>query len=259
MGVREEQAPFESEPQNVRVWSEGWVKRWMYCPRCGNQGLNRHRNNNPAADFWCASCAEEFELKSQRAKFGSKIVDGAFAAMSKRIEEKTNASLLLLQYDREDLQVRNLSAVPKHFFATTLLERRKPLSPTARRAGWVGCNILLGQLPKSGRIAVVEERLARPREHVLEHWRRLSFLHEESAAARGWLVEVMRCVEQIGRAEFTLTEVYAFEKQLERIYPNNSHVRQKVRQQLQVLRDVGYLEFMGRGSYRLLTPAGGLT
>jgi type II restriction enzyme len=31
----------------------------------------------------------------------------------------------------------------------------------------------------------------------------------------------------------------------------NRHVRQKIRQQLQVLRDRGYLEFKGKGRYRV--------
>ena len=34
--------------------------------------------------------------------------------------------------------------------------------------------------------------------------------------------------------------------------PQDSHVRDKIRQQLQVLRDLGYLEFPERGRYRML-------
>ena len=33
--------------------------------------------------------------------------------------------------------------------------------------------------------------------------------------------------------------------------PNNAHVRDKIRQRLQVLRDLGLLEFLAPGSYRL--------
>jgi len=35
------------------------------------------------------------------------------------------------------------------------------------------------------------------------------------------------------------------------LYPQNAHVRDKIRQQLQVLRDLRLLEFLGSGSYRL--------
>lgn len=250
-GVREERAPFESEQQNARVWTEGWIKQWAYCPACGASKLEQLPNNNPAADFECSTCRESFELKGQKSRFGAKVVDGAYSTMSKRIVEKANASLFLLQYDRQEKQVRNLTVVPAHFFTLNVLERRSPLSASARRAGWVGCNILLGNLPAVGRIPIVEDRKARSKELVLDQWRRLAFLGNEAAAGRGWLVEVMRCVETIGRQEFTLTEVYAFEDQLARLYPENAHVRPKIRQQLQLLRDGGYIEFLGRGSYRL--------
>ena len=57
----------------------------------------------------------------------------------------------------------------------------------------------------------------------------------------------MKCVEAIGRPEFTLAEVYGFEARLAAIYPGNNNVRPKIRQQLQVPRDMGRLEFGGRG------------
>jgi hypothetical protein len=37
----------------------------------------------------------------------------------------------------------------------------------------------------------------------------------------------------------------------QRLYPGNRNVRPKIRQQLQMLRDRGWLEFTGRGRYRL--------
>ena len=61
----------------------------------------------------------------------------------------------------------------------------------------------------------------------------------------------MRCIERIGKNQFTLDEVYAFEDELKAAYPGNSHIRAKIRQRMQVLRDNGYLEFLGRGNYRL--------
>ena len=42
-----------------------------------------------------------------------------------------------------------------------------------------------------------------------------------------------------------------FEERLSRLYPGNHNVRPKIRQQLQVLRDRGWLEFVGRGRYRV--------
>jgi type II restriction enzyme len=75
-------------------------------------------------------------------------------------------------------------------------------------------------------------------------------MKEQPVAARGWLLEVLKCVELVGRRDFTLDDVYAQEDRLHRLYPGNRHVRPKIRQQLQVLRDQGLVEFVGRGKYR---------
>lgn len=120
----------------------------------------------------------------------------------------------------------------------------------ARRAGWVGCNILISQAPEIGKIEVVRDGVLRSKELVLEQWQRTCFLREESVNARGWLIEVLRCVELIKAEEFALADVYAFEPRLRELYPENQHVREKMRQQLQVLRDRGFVEFLGRGRYR---------
>ncbi|WP_425991867.1 hypothetical protein [Brevundimonas sp. TWP2-3-2] len=85
---------------------------------------------------------------------------------------------------------------------------------------------------------------------MLDQWRATLFLREAAPTARGWLLDVMKCVEDVGRPEFTLAEVYGFEARLAALYPGNHNVRPKIRQQLQVLRDRGWLEFGGRGTYR---------
>jgi len=64
---------------------------------------------------------------------------------------------------------------------------------------------------------------------------------------------VLSAVRKIGKKQFTLTEVYAHEESMHAAYPENSHIRDKIRQQLQVLRDLGYIEFLDkRGGYRVL-------
>jgi len=62
----------------------------------------------------------------------------------------------------------------------------------------------------------------------------------------------MAQIEMLGRKEFTIDDAYGFAPALSALYPENSHVREKIRQQLQFLRDHGWLEFVGRGRYRLI-------
>jgi type II restriction enzyme len=141
--------------------------------------------------------------------------------------------------------------IPKHFFTPSIIERRRPLADTARRAGWIGCNIVLDRIPNAGRIYLLKDRVPASRETVQQQWAQTVFLRRAGVEARGWLLEVMKTVEDVGLGAFTLDDVYAGEGRLQALYPNNRNVRPKIRQQLQVLRDHGFLEFLGRGKYRL--------
>jgi type II restriction enzyme len=50
---------------------------------------------------------------------------------------------------------------------------------------------------------------------------------------------------------FSLADVYAHADTLAKLHPANRHIQPKIRQQLQVLRDWGLVEFVGGGAYRL--------
>ena len=69
---------YKSSSQIARVLTEGWVKQNSYCPSCGNDVLIKFGNNTPVADFICAKCNSEYELKSKSNSFTLKIVDGAY-------------------------------------------------------------------------------------------------------------------------------------------------------------------------------------
>ena len=251
LGFAETQTAYQSPSQNARVLTEGWVEQQAFCTNCGNDRLTKFANNRPLADFFCGACNEEFELKSKKGLFGTKVANGAYARKIERLNSKTNPNLLLLNYKLDQLSVTNLIVIPKHFFVPSVIQRRHPLRETAKRAGWIGSNILLHDIPDSGKLFIVKNGRPQPREAVLRQWNRTVFLAQEAVEARGWLIEVMHCVEVLGKSEFQLDEIYAQESKLKRIYPENKHVREKIRQQLQVLRDRGYLDFVSRGSYRI--------
>lgn len=251
LGFEESQSAYTSGSQRAKAWTEAWVGAWAYCPHCGNAKISPFPNNSPLADFFCTSCNEEFELKSQKAKFSTRVVDGAFKTKCERLAASNNPNLLLMNYDLKSLAVVNLFIVPKHFFVREIIEERKPLAATARRAGWIGSNILLSRVPESGKIHIVQNGLVRKKDLVLAEWQKTLFLRNESPRTRGWLLDVMKCVESIGKRDFTLEDVYTFERHLSDLYPGNENVRPKIRQQLQYLRDRGFVDFVSRGNYRL--------
>jgi type II restriction enzyme len=238
--------------QKIRILTEHWVGNQVYCPNCGNLDIDKYSNNKPVADFFCSSCKEDYELKSKKKQIGTKIVDGAYHTMIERLQESHNPNLFLLNYDLQTWQVVNFLVIPKHFFVPDIIEKRKALSQTAVRSGWVGCNILLQSIPKTGKIFIIKNKTVELKDKVLMEWKKTLFLREKKdLGAKGWLLDVMLCVERIGHKEFSLDEVYGFENVLSLKHPDNHHVKDKIRQQLQFLRDKGYLEFVERGRYRL--------
>ena len=242
---------YKSQPQAIRVMTEDWVKNEIFCPNCGNF-VNDFKNNSPVADFYCENCHEEYELKSKKDEMGKKIVDGAYGKMIERLNSANNPSFFFLNYDLQDYRVQNFVVIPKHFFVPEIIEKRKALSENARRAGWVGCNILLQSIPQSGKIFYVKNGNQENKSDVLKNWQKTLFLRESSGVdLKGWILDVMSCIDELNKKEFTLDEVYDFENILYQKHPDNKHIKDKIRQQLQFLRDKGYLEFVDRGKYRL--------
>jgi type II restriction enzyme len=66
LGFEERAAVFESASQNARVWTEQWVGARLFCPNCGAASLSHYPANRAVADFHCAACREQFELRQLR-------------------------------------------------------------------------------------------------------------------------------------------------------------------------------------------------
>lgn len=241
---------YHSKSQMARVLTEDWIAQNMFCPRCGHQKMKHFENNRPVADFYCPQCVAQYELKSKNGDIGKKVNDGAYDTMISRITSRDNPDFLFLSYSMSELVVKNLIFVPKHFFAPSVIEKRKPLAPTARRAGWTGCNIMLNQIPAQGRITIIHDGHAVCWNSVVEKVKKAQQLSIDSITERGWLFDILNCVNGIQSNEFDLVDMYRFESILAKSHPGNNNIRPKIRQQLQLLRDKGVIEFLGRGKYR---------
>lgn len=240
---------YTSKTQQARVIYEQWMEQEGYCLNCSRNRLLRTPTNTKARDFICIECSHPYELKAMRGRFTSRICDGAYQSMMTRIHDGSVASFLLLEYDAE-WNVRGLNAIHRNFITPSVIEKRKPLSQTARRAGWIGCNILLGSIPVEGRIRLVNECIVVPRSSVRSNFQTVSKLSGFSVEERSWTSLTLRLLHQLNKPSFTLQEVYAIESHFASVYPNNNNLRAKIRQQLQRLRDTGLLEFQGNGCYR---------
>ena len=242
---------YKSASQRARIGTESWGAANFFCPACESPRLNVAPRNTVAVDYFCPSCESPFQLKSQSKPLRTRIVDAAYSEMKRAILEDRTPNLFVLHYDLDTWAVRTILLVPHFAFALSAVERRKPLASTARRAGWVGCNILLDKIPVHARISVVNEGTPQTSQQVRASYNRLRPLEKLQVEKRGWTLDVLQVVQSLGKLEFTLADVYAHASDLAKLHPNNAHVRPKIRQQLQVLRDLGLLDFLGSGSYRL--------
>lgn len=237
--------------QKARVLTENWVLNEIYCPSCGDS-VNDYGNNKPVADFYCKKCLEDFELKSKRGKVGNKVSAGAYSQMIKRINSSQKPNFFFMGYGIEAWNVNDFFVVPKHFFVNEIIEERKPLAQSARRAGWIGSNILFSKIPKAGQIFYIENGKELDKKEVLDKWQKTIFLKQiKRNDAKGWILDIMNCIDSLNQKEFTLRDVYKFENDLSIIHPENNNIKPKIRQQLQFLRDKGYLKFVEPGRYKL--------
>ena len=243
---------YKSGNQQARVISESWCANNLYCPACPSPRLKDLPRNAKAVDFICERCSSPYQLKSAKTPLGTKVLDSAYSVMIDRIERGTMPHLLVMRYDAT-WKISALLLIPGFFFTRSAIQKRNALSATAQRAGYVGCNILLGHIPPSGRIPIIEDCKTVPPEKVRKAFRSLDDLKDikPGREARGWTLDVLRVVESLGKKEFTLADVYAYERELQKLHPDNRYVRDKIRQQLQVLRDIGRVDFLGSGSYSL--------
>lgn len=239
---------YKSLSQKIRVLSEEWAENNLFCPICwGN--LQKTQNNKPAHDFDCRLCDQEFELKTTSCPINNKILAGSYDAICSRIKNDKNLNLYIIQYDKKSFDIKNVIFVPSFFLTEDIIEKRSPLKETAKRAGWVGSYILLKQIPDIGKIFVIKDGNLIDKLKIISEWENISFVQKSEHHARGWIVDLINCINKIGKNVFSLNDVYSFESLLKEKHPNNHHIKEKIRQQLQFLRKKGYISFIKRGVY----------
>ena len=273
---------YKSGSQKAGNVTEAWGADNFYCPNCSSPKLDWLKPGTKANDYRCPSCKFWFQLKSQKTRIANSITDGAYKAMMDAIREDRSPNFYILHYDLATWTVRNLLLIPHFAFPPSAIIKRKPLSATARRAGWVGCNFDLTRIPVEARIAIVANSEVASETVVREKFRRVKPLKDVSIKDRGWTLDVLNIVHRVVNTralecgdtsplsdwqtclpvpkrghvralqrEFTNADIYAFERELERLHPGNRHIKDKIRQQLQVLRDRNLLLHVGRNCWRL--------
>ncbi len=210
---------YKSLPQKARIITEEWGANNLYCPACPSNRIAREPNNREAIDFICPDCCAPFQLKASRNPIGRKITDAAYEAMKRALLSDRFPHLLVMHYSMDVLKVFDVLVVPKHFLSLSAVEPRNPLAPTARRAGWIGCNIVLDNVPPDGRISVVKEGVVSPKNDVRSRFRLSRGLLKIETQRRGWVLDLLTALRSLNTIEFALSDAYGLENTLSALHP----------------------------------------
>ena len=243
-------AGYLSRTQQARRISEDWITRFGYCLKCDSDHLTPTSPNTKTRDFICPKCEHAYELKSKCGAFTTRIVDGSYVAMLDTIRSNRTPTFLLLQYT-SSWSIFRLTAIHHSLISEEAILPRRPLAKTARRAGWIGCSIALPAIALVGKIDIVVESLFQPPARTRAAFACLEGLSQLPHTRRSWAAAVLNIIYRLSKSSFSLADVYAFELELQAMYPENKNIRPKIRQQLQVLRDNRLIRFIGKGQYQI--------
>jgi type II restriction enzyme len=243
---------YANPTQQVRKISEAWIAANGYCLKCDSDTLSPTSANTKSRDFVCENCQHGYELKSKCGAFSTRVLDGSYGAMVKTIREGNTPTFLLLEYAKS-WSISGLRAIHHSLITETAVEARKPLAPSARRAGWTGCNIVLPAIAIEGQIPIVQSGVFQPKSSARTAFARLENLSSLSYKDRSWAATILNLLHRLPSKDFALADVYRFDSEIQKLFPNNKHIRPKIRQQLQVLRDAGLVKFHGGGQYERST------
>ena len=120
---------------------------------------------------------------------------------------------------------------------------------TIKKADIATVRSILSKIPKQETLKLPKFEIESPEEKfdVIEIENNLI-----TSSLKGWKLEVFKCANSIPNQVFTLNEINKSETYLSELYPTNKHITDKIRQQLQYLRDLGLIEFLGNGKYKKL-------
>jgi transcription elongation factor Elf1 len=149
----------QTDRQALGKRGESAVCTHAMCPRCNRaRHFKRLPTNFECADIICKFCGLLGQVKTTRLKDGTdefpdRIMSAAWRPQHDRIIAGVYHGLYLVGYRQNAKTLVRIDFVPPHILEATpgVFEPRKPLSATAKRAGWAGYTLVVSELPKVGR------------------------------------------------------------------------------------------------------------
>jgi hypothetical protein len=131
----------------ARVMMETWAELNLYCLNCQCDRLKKLPDNTPLADFACPLCGRTYQLKAKDGRFAGIVPGAEYRKMIAAVREARVPEYFLAEYDTRWSMLVWVRAIPGSMIVEQRVVARKPLRDSARRKGWVGCNINVKGIP----------------------------------------------------------------------------------------------------------------
>ncbi|QNN45664.1 hypothetical protein H9L17_10655 [Thermomonas brevis] len=143
--------------QLLGTWGEQLVTKSCDCPKCKrSKTLKLLPPNFKCADLICDFCGFLCQVKTMTVPAVSplpkRILGAAWTPQKERMDSGIYFPLFLVLKAANDYAIHYL---PTDFQSPALFSARKPLSNTARRAGWQGFMYVLEALPEGAFVRLV--------------------------------------------------------------------------------------------------------
>jgi len=142
-----------NESRIVGEACEEYVKQTINCIRCNNK-LQKYKINEKSKDFICIGCNQKYQIKSKSSTDKQvnnikqsnlfKTIGGEYSTTLNSISE--NIDYLIILYEKKSYKIKAILYKKYETIDGNCIISRKPLSLTAKRAGWQGCNILFNDI-----------------------------------------------------------------------------------------------------------------
>jgi type II restriction enzyme len=240
---------FSSGSQWARDFSEEWWAQYGYCLSCASNRILPTPKGTPSVDFLCPRCDHPYQLKANLSGRFQCVPDGAYSKMIECILASKTPTFLLMRYTRLR-NVLDVTAVHRTLVTSDAVRRRNPTLPKGRSKEWIGCDIILREVPPEARIGVIRDEQFLSKSGVRARFAAIASLDQAKAEDRSWTVAVLNELHRMKRTEFTTEDAYQLIEPLAAKFPDNHHVAEKIRQQLQILVKRRLLVRVRRGLYR---------
>ena len=145
---------WKSESRIVGEACEYYIKNNVNCVRCCSNNFEKCKTNEQSKDLICINCHQKFQIKAKSAtqkkvnhiknKNTFKTIGGEYLTTLKNINEEID--YLIVLYEKKSYKIINILYIKHENIKPDCIIPRTPLSITAKRAGWQGCNIIFNHI-----------------------------------------------------------------------------------------------------------------